>query len=164
MFDKRKVRCGAAFGGLVAAALIAPPAQATPQSGFTGTQVMRGEFGDLNIKTKSALFDLKLDTKGNSDVYVTRNAIAGGGTSGWHTHPGPSLITVTLGAILAYDAALCTPTRYEVGDTFVDEGGDHVHLLRNESATAAAETIAIQFVPAGATRRIDAPQPNNCNF
>ena len=148
---------------LVASALIAVPAHATPASGFVGTQLLKGQFGDIDIKSKSAIFDLKLDTKGDSDLYVVRNAIAVGGTSGWHTHPGPSLITVTVGEIVAYDAALCTPTHYGTGATFIDPGGDHVHLLRNESS-AAAETVAVQFVPRDAARRIDVPQPNNCNF
>jgi quercetin dioxygenase-like cupin family protein len=129
-------------------------------AGFVGTVQWHGPFGDLDIKTKSDTFDLKLKTKGDSDLYVTRNAIAAGGTSGWHTHPGPSLVTVTLGEITVYDAAVCAPTRYGLGETFVDDG-DHVHLIRNESG-AAAETAAVQLIPRGATRRIDAEQPNNC--
>ena len=153
----------AAVAAMVAATLIAAPGQATTASGFVGTQLLKGQFGDIDLKSKSAIFDLKLDTKGDSDLYVVRNAIAVGGTSGWHTHPGPSLITVTAGEIVAYDAALCTPTHYATGATFVDPGGGHVHLLRNESG-AVAETIAVQFVPRDAGRRIDAPQPNNCNF
>jgi quercetin dioxygenase-like cupin family protein len=105
------------------------------------------------------------ETKEESDVYVTRNAIAVGGHSGWHTHPGPSLIIVTLGEIMAYDAddPPCTPTRYRAGAGFVDPGDGHVHLLRNESG-APAETVAVQFLPKDATRRIDAPAPGNCPF
>jgi hypothetical protein len=51
---------------------------------------------------------------------------------------------------------------YRAGEGFVDSG-DHAHLLKNESG-AAAETVAVQFLYEGATRRIDAPQPNNCAF
>ncbi|MCW3798066.1 hypothetical protein OMW55_09650 [Sphingomonas sp. BN140010] len=32
------------------------------------------------------------------------------------------------GEITLYDASLCTPKRLTAGQTFVDEGGDHVHL------------------------------------
>jgi quercetin dioxygenase-like cupin family protein len=145
---------------LVSSAIFATRASATPAAGFVGTVQWHGPFGDLDIKTKSDTFDLKLKTKGDSDLYVTRNAIAADGTSGWHTHPGPSLVTVTLGEITVYDAAVCAPTRYGLGETFVDDG-DHVHLIRNESGTAA-ETAAVQLIPRGATRRIDAEQPNNC--
>jgi quercetin dioxygenase-like cupin family protein len=153
---------------LVAAAAIAggsvgTSAHATAASGFVGTQLLKGQFGDLKVKMQTADFDIKLETKGDSDIYVTRNAIAIGGQSGWHTHPGPSLITVTAGEIVAYDADVCAPRRYATGETFVDAGDGHVHLLRNESG-AVAETIAIQFIARNAPRRIDAPTPNNCSF
>ena len=109
--------------------------------------------------------DLELRTKGVSDVYVTRNAISVGGNSGWHTHPGPSLIIVTLGEITAYEGndPTCTPKRYRAGEGFIDPGGNHVHLLRNESG-APAETVAVQFLPKDATRRVDTPAPGNCPF
>ena len=101
-------------------------------------------------------------SKDLSDVYVTRNSIDIGGQSGWHSHPGPSLITVTLGEVTVYELSLCTPVRYHAGEGFVDAGGEHVHLIPNDFG-AAAETVAVQFVPQGAARRIDAPEPNNCN-
>ena len=148
---------------LAATGLSTTAVQATPATGFVGTQVARGAYGEIDLKLKTGTFDLKLDTKGNSDIYVTRNAIAIGGQSGWHTHPGPSLITVTVGTITAYDDEMCTPHVYNAGEGFVDAGDGDVHLLRNESG-AVAETVAVQFVAAGAARRIDAPQPNNCNF
>jgi quercetin dioxygenase-like cupin family protein len=152
---------------LAASTLIAAPARATPSSGFTGTQISRGLFGELNLNAdKSGTWDLKLKTKANSDVYVTRNAIAVGGQSGWHTHPGPSLITVTVGAITVYegDNPACAPTVYRAGEQgSIDIGSGHSHLIRNESG-APAETVAVQFVPAGADRRIDMPKPTNCEF
>jgi hypothetical protein len=42
-------------------------------------------------------------------------------------------------------------------------GNGHVHILRNEG-TVAAETIAVQLLPRGAVRRIDAPDPGYCPF
>ena len=47
--------------------------------------------------------------------------------------------------------------------TFVDEGGDHVHVIRNEDAVEA-RTVAVQLIPAGAQRRIDAPANAACGF
>jgi quercetin dioxygenase-like cupin family protein len=90
---------------------------------------------------------------------------AAGGTSGWHTHPGHSLITVTAGAVTAYegDDPSCTPKVYTAGMTFVDPGGDHVHVLRNETAVEA-RTITVQLIPAGAARRIDAAGSAGCPF
>jgi quercetin dioxygenase-like cupin family protein len=136
-------------------------ALATPSSGLSTTLHPPGRFGDVDLKSETEdLFELELKTEGSSDVYVVHNTFAAaGGSSGWHTHPGPSLITVTSGTITAYDAS-CTPHVYTAGMGFVD-GGDHVHLLRNEGSVPA-ETIAVQFLPAGASRRIDAPAPPGC--
>ncbi|MFL6851654.1 MAG: cupin domain-containing protein [Sphingomicrobium sp.] len=162
----------AAFGiCLAAACFYASPAIATPASGFTAVQQWKGVYPPLKVNTQSDRksdkddkWDVKIMTKDTSDVYVTRNSIAVGGQSGWHSHPGPSLITVTAGTIKAYESTdpLCSPTTYHAGDGFVDYG-DHAHLLKNESG-AAAETVAVQFLPAGAARRIDEPAPTNCKF
>jgi quercetin dioxygenase-like cupin family protein len=152
--------------GLCASALAAGPLNATPASGFSAVQQIKGEYGELDVKgEKAGKWDVKLTTKDETDVWVVRNAIAAGGQSGWHRHPGPSLITVTIGEITAYDSSdpLCAPKVYRAGEGFVDHG-DHAHLLKNET-TSAAETVAVQFLPAGAMRRIDVdPAPNNCTF
>ena len=164
MEHHRKYIIGAAVAAVTALASIAAPAGATSASGFTATQIAKGVYGEMDLNAdKDADWDLKLKTKADSDVYVTRNAIAAGGQSGWHTHPGPSLITVTVGEITVYEADLCTPRVYRAGEGSVDLGSGHVHLIRNESGTAA-ETVVVQMVPKDATRRIDAPVPNNCNF
>ena len=107
----------------------------------------------------------KINTKGRSDLYVQSNVWAPGGTTGWHTHPGPSLIIVTAGAVTAYDGddPTCTPHVYSQGMGFVDPGGTHVHVLRNEG-NVEASTIAVQLVPTAAIRRIDAADPGNCPF
>jgi quercetin dioxygenase-like cupin family protein len=152
--------------GLVSLAVYAAGALATDPSGFTAAQQWKGVFGEMDVHVVNMPdWQVKLKTKGVSDVYVTRNAIDPGGQSGWHTHPGPSLIIVTVGEITAYDGddPTCTPKRYRAGEGFVDDGGGHVHLLRNETA-APAETVAVQFLRQGATRRIGTPAPGNCGF
>jgi quercetin dioxygenase-like cupin family protein len=151
--------------------ILAIPASATPASGFTAVQQWKGVYPAFSVNTasdrkadKDDKWDAKLMTKDVSDIYVTRNSIAANGQSGWHSHPGPSLITVTIGTIKAYESTdpACSPTTYHAGQGFVDYG-DHAHLLRNESG-AVAETVAVQFLPTGSTRRIDEPKPTNCNF
>ena len=155
-----------AAGAVVASACIGTPALATPASGFTAAQQWKGDYGPMLVKgDKTGTWDVKLSTKGESDIYVTRNSIAVGGHSGWHRHPGPSLITVTVGEITAYDSSdpLCSSKVYRAGEGFVD-AGDHAHLLKNESG-APAETVAVQFLADGSTRRIDVTTvPNNCAF
>ena len=102
---------------------------------------------------------------GSSELYVKSNVWQPGGSTGWHTHPGQSLIIVTAGTVTAYegDDPACTPHAYTKGMTFVDPGGDHVHILRNESHVVA-RTIAVQLLPASAAHRIDAADPGNCHF
>jgi hypothetical protein len=48
-------------------------------------------------------------------------------------------------------------------NAFIDPGGGHVHIIRDESG-AVAKTVEVQYIPAGATRRQDAPAPGNCPF
>jgi hypothetical protein len=144
-------------------------ALATPSSGFVSTTLAVGRFEEIDVHNKTLpanFWEAKLKTKGLSDVYVQSNVWAPGGTTGWHTHPGHSLITVTAGAVTAYegDDPSCTGRVYTPGMGFVDPGGDHVHVLRNEGSVEA-RTITVQLIPAAATRRIDAPDPgNNCGF
>jgi len=151
--------------------------QATPSAGFTATTLAVGRFGDIDAANHQVLPDASLKdrwrslwlslqkTKGQSDVYVQSNVWAPGGTTGWHTHPGHSLIIVTAGTITAYEGhdPSCAPHVYTTGMGFVDEGGSHVHVLRNEGGEEA-RTIATQLIPAGAVRRVDAAANPNCPF
>jgi quercetin dioxygenase-like cupin family protein len=141
---------------------------ATPPSGLTTSTVAKSSFDSLSVKAHSIpanIWRAKMKTHGLSDFYVIDNHIAPGGTTGWHSHPGPSLIFVVAGTVTNYigDDPQCAPHEYSAGQGFVDEGGDDVHMLRNEGSVTA-ETVAVQFLPAGATRRIDKDDPGNCNF
>jgi hypothetical protein len=97
--------------------------------------------------------------------YVIDNVLSPGGTTGWHSHPGPSLIFVLKGQVTNYlgNDPNCTPHVYTAHQGFLDPGGDSVHMLRNEG-TVDAETVAVQVLPQGATRKIDMADPGNCHF
>jgi quercetin dioxygenase-like cupin family protein len=131
---------------------------ATPSTASTRI-VSQATFGDLDLHSHAdpaGLWHSLIKTKGASDLYVVDNTLAPGATTGWHSHPGPSLITVIAGTVTNYegDDPTCTPHVYPKGSGFVDPGGTDVHMLRNEGADPA-ETIAVQIVPHGAARRID---------
>ena len=156
----------AAYGGKV----LATPAT-TP--GFSGKTLAKATFGDIDIKAKTIpanLWKAELKTKGESDLYVQQNtwdpSLCNGciPSSGWHTHPGPSLVIVTQGTVTAYegDDPTCTPHVVPTGSGFVDSGGA-VHVVRNEG-TVDLVTIVASLVPAGAGRRIDEADPGNCPF
>lgn len=141
---------------------------ATPQSSVMTTTYAKSSLDSLDLHAQAEpanLWRARLRTHGISDFYVVDNKFSPGGTSGWHSHPGPSLIFVVAGEITNYrgDDRTCTPHVYTKGQAFVDEGGRDVHMLRNNGAVDA-ETIAVQFVQQGATRRIDKPDPGYCHF
>ena len=144
---------------------------ATDASGFSATTIARGRFDDIDVMNHS--FPEGFDrpwisiqkAKGPSDLFVQSNVWIVGGTTGWHTHPGHSLIIVTAGTVTVYesDDPDCTPHVYTAGMGFVDRGGDHSHLVRNEG-DVEARTVAVQLVPADATRRISVDGPEACPF
>jgi hypothetical protein len=159
----------------------------TANSGFKATTIATGTFGEFAVFNQSSKDSLPVGfpgvvwlslqkTNGPSDLYVQSNvwppvnpttgAVA---STGWHTHPGHSLIIVTSGTITEYEED-CTPHMYtfvpgQPAPTLVDPGRDHVHIIRNEGSSPAS-TIAVQLVPYDpnkANRRIDAPAPANCS-
>ena len=157
------------FGAVIGTTALyhARNAKATASSGFTSTTLALGRFGDIDVA--NTLVPAKgravQKTKGPSDMYVQRNVWAAGGSTGWHTHAGHSLIIVTEGTITEYMGhdPSCTPHVYTVGMGFVDPGGTHVHIIRNEGSVEAS-TIAVQVIPGNEMRRIDADDPGNCHF
>jgi len=157
-----------ALSAVLGAAAYGVTARATPGSGFTGTTIAKGRFGDIDVNNftiPASHWQARLNTRGDSDLYVQSNVWNPLGHTGWHTHPGHSLIIVTEGTVTTYegDDPDCKPTVYSKGMGFVDPGGGHVHNIRNESG-ATAKTVAVQLIPAGQARRIDAPNPGNCPF
>lgn len=156
--------------GLMVTGTCAATVLATAPHGFVGTTVGSGRFEEIDIKRHTIpadLWQMRLKTQGQSDLFVQSNVWSPGGSSGWHTHPGPSLIAITQGAVTVYesDDPTCSPHIYgpgmALGATFIDAGDDHVHIIRNETA-AEARGVAVQLIPATAVRRIDAPHPLNC--
>jgi quercetin dioxygenase-like cupin family protein len=139
-------------------------ALATPPSGVTSTAIGSGRFEVIDTKTKTDAWKAEIRTKGASDLHVVQNTIVPGGTFGWHSHPGPSLVIVKSGTATFYfgDDPACTPHVVPAGSGFVDSGGD-VHVVRNEGSVDLV-TVVASLVPAGATRRIDEPDPGNCPF
>ena len=113
---------------------------------------------DVRVKTHSEINKVEFATKGDSDVYVVQNVIKPGGHTGWHTHPGPSIISVVSGQVTEYRSDEPDGIVHEAGSVFVDEGGDHAHIMVNEGSTNLV-LVAFQVLPAGAPRRIDLPEP-----
>jgi quercetin dioxygenase-like cupin family protein len=140
-------------------------AHATPAVGVTSTVLAQGRLEAFDTgKIKTGDWETEIRTKGVSDVRVVEHRVDPGGTFGWHSHPGPSLVTVKSGTLTYYraDDSSCTPHVVPAGSSFVDAAGD-VHTGRNEG-TVELVLIQTALVPAGAPGRIDQPKPGNCPF
>jgi len=154
---------------------------ATPPSGVTNPlwSPVIGRFADgIDATAKTDVdsghatdfWQVRLSAKGATDVHILENVLApvgdptfpNGGTFGWHSHPGPSLVIVKSGTLSVYHGPDCTREDYgpgsPLGSTFVDQGHD-LHMVRNNS-TVTADVYVVSFVPAGFQRRIDEANPN----
>jgi len=186
VFEKReitvpgKLTCLVLFGAVIVFAALSAMntgnAWATPAAGFTATTIMSGPLGRIDISGKPIIPDSSENDRqarawlslqkptGPSELYVQSNVWQPGGSTGWHTHSGHSLIIVAAGTVTEYEADLdCKPHVYTKGMTFVDPHGDRAHMIRNEG-DAVARTFAIQLIPVGVARRIDFVDPGNCHF
>jgi quercetin dioxygenase-like cupin family protein len=85
-----------------------------------------------------------------------------GGTSGWHTHPGPAVVNVVEGEVSVTNASDCVTRTYAAGEAFLDPGQGNVHIATNESTTDEANAYVTFFgVPDGEPVTIWSP-PTDC--
>lgn len=158
---KRKLMSAGLAVGCALGAIGLRYAWATPGKAIT-TTILAGPMtmGPVDIHTGNGDDDghsVRVKTKGVSDVYLVHNRIAPGGHTGWHSHPGPSFISVVAGTATAYEDDDPVGHVFPAGTTFVDSG-DHRHIIVNEG-DVDLELIAFQILPDGAPRRIDEPAP-----
>jgi quercetin dioxygenase-like cupin family protein len=145
---------------------------ATPGSGVSSTVFAIGQFDvidatsltDIEPGSQTDYWQARIKTKGSTSIHIIENRIAPGGTFGWHSHPGPSLVVVKAGALTLYLASdpSCTGRVVPAGMGFVDNGGD-VHVVRNEG-TVEAVAYVTSLVPEGFARRTDELAPSQCAF
>ena len=161
---KKKWIC-AVLIGVLAMAGYAGNVLATTGPAVTTTILGRSVFPGFTVSGQSippGLWDAAVTTHGISDVYVVDNKFAPGATTGWHSHPGPSMILVVAGSVTNYTSD-CTVHTYTAGTGFIDSGGTDVHTLRNQGSVQA-ETLAVQLLAKDAPRKTKAPEPGNCHF
>ena len=152
----------AAIAALVATtgAVAAGVAAATPGTGVVSAPILARGGPDSQLK-----LTLMLLRSRPGGVAVQQVTLAPGGSTGWHSHPGPAVVIVKSGSFTLYDGddRSCTGTTCSVtpedpvGNAFVDEGRGHLHIGRNEGATNTELYVTYFGVPAGAAPRIDAP-------
>jgi quercetin dioxygenase-like cupin family protein len=140
-------------------------AWASPAVGVTPTLIGRGTYEAFHVKTDPhSLVDFHAKAKSDVDIVVRTHDYVVGGSTGWHTHPGPVFITVVQGSLTVYEAEdpTCTPRVLHAGQGYVDTG--HGHLVRNESGEPARD-VSVILAPVGLPFRGELPAPNPyCGF
>ena len=123
----------------------------------------RGDFVDrVDVK-------VKFERDGNvivsnapdaGEVVVQEVTLGPGGTTGWHSHPGPVIVVVKQGTLtyVRADGGVCTSTAYAAGKAFVDPGQGHAHTAFNFGTENLVLYATYFDVPVGGSPRIDVPQ------
>src|SRR5262249_53709519 len=107
-----------AFSAITMGIAWAPPPQGLTTTPPVGPTVME----EIHSVHETPDHGVMIKTRGLSDVYVTHLRIVPGGHGGWHSHPGPSIISVRAGTATFYDECdEFEPQRYPAGTGFVED-------------------------------------------
>jgi quercetin dioxygenase-like cupin family protein len=144
-------------------------AVATPPVDISFTAVGRATMPEFDVKRKDKTLDWELRLEASQPIDVATQIVTfqPGGSSGWHTHPGPVFFTVRTGTLTVYEGndPACTPNVFTAGTGAVEGAtAKHIHMVRNET-NSVAEAVVTYMVPVGANPlRTDLPNPGNCSF
>ena len=153
MFGNRTVLVALLAAGLVLSAVAV--ASADPPSGFVSVLIGRGQ--------ASRSFEAH-QRKGN-DVVVNQNTILPAGYSGWHSHPGTTVVAVQSGQVTLFSEPLaggtCRVHTYAAGQVFL-EHPDNEYNAVNTGTEPAVVAVTFFNVPHLGSARIEQDDPGNC--
>jgi hypothetical protein len=171
----------------------AEPAFATPGQGFATTILSRGAIGKnvafgtptqvvvkrrVKIRTKSGVVRKTVRFKVASidkaitctdavpcDTVFQQGTLQPGGTTGWHTHPGPAFVAFAQGEGTYYHIAPsgCMPMTVTAGTGF-SQMPTETHVLKNLGSVPVV-VYTLYVLPHGTPNsaiRTDQPQPSAC--
>ncbi len=136
----------------VGLALVAVPIGAVSATGTTepppdvvSTMLARGSANELRIE--DAAVGVTLLAEQPTDVAFVGATIVPSGETGWHTHPGPSIIVVAVGALTMQSAheGACAEHEFAEGAAFVHPAGNHNFV----AGADGVEFYVSYYVPAG---------------
>ena len=147
--------------GVTVLALVVGVALATPPNkGATTTLLTRATLGKFEAPNDG----IKVESERHSaDIAIAKVVLEPGGSTGWHHHPGVTLVSIASGTVAEYDKK-CEKSVHKAGEGFV-ESNDAVHVVRNKGNVKAV-LYATFLVPTSTTDeglRVDEPKPRNCN-
>ena len=133
---------------------VAYGAAATPGSGATRE----------NLATASVVDGGVLDAASSTGVVADAVTLASGGTSGWHTHPGPELVLVKSGELTFYrsDRSGCAGGTFRAGQSFVGPAGDVPQMATNTGDVATELVVVFFGIPEDGQVRHDVDVPPGC--
>jgi quercetin dioxygenase-like cupin family protein len=150
----------------IAAGLVALGCAAGAASAMVNRSHAQASGVHLTPLSKATLGPIRADgagvhisSRGRKDVLVTSITVDPGGSFGWHSHPGPVIVTVGRGTLSLFHATKhgCARETVTAGAGFVEGGGD-VHLARNEG-DAPVELNATFFARPGTQDFLVPEQP-----
>ena len=155
---KNKARHTVVLGlAAVVAVGVAGIALATPAVNFVGSPLARGKV--VELRGHEGMQSFTVDTSRPLEIITQTVTIQPGGTSGWHSHPGPQFIVVKSGAITFYGLeASCSPLRINAGESWIDHEPGMAHTVTNEGSVPA-ELVVTSVNPVGLAPRTDVPAP-----
>jgi quercetin dioxygenase-like cupin family protein len=146
--------------GVAVLALVVGAALATPPRDQTATPITRATLGIFEAEGDGIEVESQ---RRSADVAIAKVVLEPGGSTGWHHHPGVTLVSVASGTVTEYDVE-CEKTVFTAGEGFV-ESRDEVHLVRNhrnvKAVLYATFIVPTRTPPEGL--RVDEPQPRNCD-
>lgn len=149
--------------GLVAIPVIV---MATPGAGYVFNFFNRftSVTDEIHDHAQAKDWSVELEVEGATDFVQQDVMLAPGGFSGWHSHPGPVMITVKSGTATWYSAdnPTCTPIVYPTGSAFVEPANVH-HFVAN-LGPGNLELLDTYIVPKGVATRQEQAQPSQCPF
>ena len=112
MFGKRTVLVALMAAGLVLGAVAV--ASATDPSGFASVLIGRGQ----------AARSFEVHQRKGNDVAVNQITVQPAGFSGWHSHPGTTVVAVQSGQIMLFSEPIaggkCRVRTYSAGQVFLE--------------------------------------------
>jgi quercetin dioxygenase-like cupin family protein len=130
--------------GVSGAAVASHVTQVDPSTVPTGFLAAHNSIGDVPVSALARA--VKPD---GADVFIQHVRLGANAPTGWHTHPGPALVTVVRGSLTYEEGAAnrCNRITYEAGEGFVDRGFGHVH--RAIAGADGVDFYVVYLLPPG---------------
>ena len=153
-----KTKTLVASAATLAVTLSAGAARATddpPPPPVSSTLIARGTASELRVRDHS--IGLTLTARQPTDVALVKATIIPGGQTGWHMHPGPSVVIVQAGTLTmrAPHRRHCMEAQFEAGEVFEHPSGVHNFI----AGTGGVEFYVSYFVPAGSSPLLTPASP-----